>query len=242
MTTCDGTRSASAGSAGAAMTSRPLSSCVVTTDCTPWSSRCPLMATRSRTEPCGWSCRLIATSPNIRSRSTRSVLAPVGGEVGGEVGRHRRLADATLGAEDRDDLARRGHPRWCRGRSAAAVRAIDRRTASASAVWSSAWTTSRTPLRRAWASAVTSRRCRSRMTPSSGRSMRSRSASSHAESRSMSGPMTTSDWLRSSSRARLTRGAGVEAAGRRRRARSGRCRRRPGSQSQRIVMVPPPLS
>ena len=53
----------------------------------------------------GISCRLIATSPKARSRSTSSVLVPDLRQVRGQVGRQGGLAHATLGREDRDDLA-----------------------------------------------------------------------------------------------------------------------------------------
>ena len=77
MTTLTGMRSASPGSFGAQMTSRPLASWRVTSWAMPDSSRWPLMATASKIELAGSSWRLIATSPKARSRSTRSVLIPI---------------------------------------------------------------------------------------------------------------------------------------------------------------------
>ena len=68
-------------------------------------------------------------------------------EVAGEVGRQGCLADAALRREDGDDLASSvaGPPLWSRRRE---VRSRLRRSASTRAVWSSAVTTSRTPLLR----------------------------------------------------------------------------------------------
>ena len=72
-----GIRSASPGSFGAQMTSRPLSSCLVTNEAIACSSTWPAIATASKTDLLGISWRLIATSPKARSRSIRRVLVPV---------------------------------------------------------------------------------------------------------------------------------------------------------------------
>ena len=125
------------------------------------------MATASNTDLVGMSCRLIATSPKARSRSMSSVLAPVLARYVATLVDRVVLPTPPLAENTVTTLPSRPPSRpACPMRRA--VRSRLRRSASTSAVWSSAVTTSRTPLRSAWESAVTSTRWRRRMTPSSG--------------------------------------------------------------------------
>ena len=138
-------------------------------------STCPSIGIRSPMEPPGSRCRLIATSPNIRSRSINRVRQP-------ELARwvERLVATVVLPTPPLAEKTVTTLPLLV-GASLGPLRCELRARllaiASARAVWSPVWTTSRIPLRRASDSEVTSRRCRIRMTPSSGRNRRSRWAS-----------------------------------------------------------------
>ncbi len=196
-------RSASPGSFGAQSTSSPLSSCSVVSSPMASASRWPLIATASKTDLTGTSCRLIATSPKERSRSMSSTLDPVFARceavfVDSVVFPTPPLAEKIV--MTCPSLV--APPPLCP--TSRDVRSRLRRSASARAVWSSAETTSRTPLRSAWVRAVTSTRLRSRMTPSSGRSRRAASASSQADSSGTSAPMITCSIAAFSCSARAT--------------------------------------
>ena len=138
----------------------------------------------------GNSCRVIATSPKAKSRSTRQTRrAPARHQRDREVDRHGGLADPALGREDRDDptsCGRRGR-RAAQGRPGRWARCRDAVT------WgrSPALMTSRMPACMALARTSASTSSRTRTTLVVGSAVRIRSAMVIASGTERLGPSTT---------------------------------------------------